>query len=1176
MLLLIADPLALLRSSQLHHTPLVRHSWSSRDVSGPTVVQRGFSPVPAASSSHQQQQPPVVLHQRTSSQGSAGLGVPLSPGGAGGQSPVFGAAGGSSSRPPLPHTSSLHAAAQGSVAQGSRGASAGFSTSLPSGYSALMAGPGLPPASPGTPSTGLRSPLFRSSSLSTAAAIGAGGSGASAGAQQQGASRLGTSPVLLQQLRQQQQHPRPPVQPLSPQSTQQGFHVKPQEHNSSGQAASGAAAAAGVVSDGGELQQEGPHDSLAAAQQNQVAGHDGQGLGPSAVGAGDVGITLIRPDTCIASQQHQLPSSTGAAGGADTAAAVAGDASSPGHLQVAASKSSSSSSPEPGADSSSSSSAVRAVSAPVMIPYKAKGVRARSVSDLVHLDAEAVVAATRQASTSGAQQQHQAGTDWPQQQQQQQQQEAGGLPTADVPAVVGGAGPSAPTAVNTRAAAGGVAAGLSAAAAAGGFKSSSSSGLLKVHQHHMAHQQQRQQQQLVQAPSSAPAAPRGMLGQLLSAGSGPTSPAFSPRSSAAHRGSSSRVVAAAMAAVAAATSTREAAYAAQYQASGAADDAGAQSDSSSSSGTSSAADGIISSTPTPKGAIIIRPSPLIHVPNLPAAASSAGAPAAISSSPAGSSSCSSQPNSLGSRVLGRRMLAAQGFAGAGFGPYQPGLGVQPGTPTAPHSYLGSSPQLPFAFTPSGASLGTSLMSLADTQRQLMPSGAAPAASGSSSGLKPHAAPLSRPGSAAAAAAAAAAISAAGAAAAAAAPGAAAAEHLPGSTAAAGVGAGVCAVGSSSGGTAGLAMGTPSPPLLYPQATASGGQVSFIRDISGLATIRRPSWSSRSSSFDIAAAGSSTLPHHLSMSPGMADLMDPNLMLAYSSSHGSSAPGNALLRAAAGSSSHGAGSAAGGSSATGSGAPATVYRWNLGQQAAGGVQHQQQQQQQLQQPSNAPQQQLQAHTLGPGSSTAAAGVAVADVGVLGDGAGGPEGVNTHVVLDPGAVAVDVDAAGGAMLAGAAADEAFGASTGHDESESDLLPFVLDAEPGLQHQQQLAAALGAAAAGVTGAVGGGGVVGRGGPAAAGYGEAGGDAAGQKDVAVGAFLQLVQEAAAAPVGKLDRRQAVWQEQQRGQGEGEVQGAGGIQQGVAAPVCVGDAVQQVQELAAQLQQLLFPESFA
>jgi hypothetical protein len=52
-----------------------------------------------------------------------------------------------------------------------------------------------------------------------------------------------------------------------------------------------------------------------------------------------------------------------------------------------------------------------------------------------------------------------------------------------------------------------------------GGKTGSSSGLLGVHNS--------QQRQLVQAPSSAPAAPRGMLGQLLSA-SGLTSPSFSP------------------------------------------------------------------------------------------------------------------------------------------------------------------------------------------------------------------------------------------------------------------------------------------------------------------------------------------------------------------------------------------------------------------------------------------------------------------------------------------------------------------------------------------------------------------------------------------------------------------------------------------------------------------------
>jgi hypothetical protein len=68
--------------------------------------------------------------------------------------------------------------------------------------------------------------------------------------------------------------------------------------------------------------------------------------------------------------------------------------------------------------------------------------------------------------------------------------------------------------------------------------------------------------------------------------------------------------------------------------------------------------------------------------------------------------------------------------------------------------------------------------------------------------------------------------------------------------------------SSSGAPTGGPLALPSPP------------VPGVRDISGLATIRRPSWSSRSSSFDVAA--STSMPHHMSVSP-MADLLDPALL-----------------------------------------------------------------------------------------------------------------------------------------------------------------------------------------------------------------------------------------------------------------------------------------------------------
>lgn len=96
------------------------------------------------------------------------------------------------------------------------------------------------------------------------------------------------------------------------------------------------------------------------------------------------------------------------------------------------------------------------------------------------------------------------------------------------------------------------------------------------------------------------------------------------------------------------------------------------------------------------------------------------------------------------------------------------------------------------------------------------------------------------------------------------------------------------------------------------------------------------------------------------------------------------------------------------------------------------------------------------------------------------------------------------------------------------------------------------------------------------------AAGTAGGQKDVAVGAFLRMVQDAAGAPVGRLDRRRALWMQQQQ-QAQAQAQGGVGeakVPAGVGAeglvPVCVGDAVTQVQDLALQLQQLLFPESCA
>lgn len=471
--------------------------------------------------------------------------------------------------------------------------------------------------------------------------------------------------------------------------------------------------------------------------------------------------------------------------------------------------------------------------------------------------------------------------------------------------------------------------------------------------------------------------------------------------------------------------------------------------------------------------------------------------------------------------------------------------------TAPHSYLGSSPQLPFAFTPSAASLGTSLMCLAaDTQRQLLPPGGG--AGSSSSSLKQLPAPLSRPGTAAAAAAAAASAAAASIAAA----GAASTDPAgapPAATAAAG-----------SAGAGAMGAGTPSPPLLYPPA--SGGQVSFIRDISGLATIRRPSWSSRSSSFDIATVGSATLPHHLSMSPGMADLMDPSLMLGYSSSHGSSAPGHTMLRNAAGS----------GSSAVGAAAPGVVYRWNLGQQPGSSIGPQMQQQQQLEgSGSGSGQQQQQQHDARGVDSTdtqhihaaTAAGADHNPAGAESAAAAVQDASRPEAGMDPSAGSAAAQqqhsqATGGSAVGGSAVEDTFGASMGHDESESDLLPFVLDAEPTATQQGQ------AGGPGASGAAGQGGRVGQAG--AGGPAVQGGTAA-QKDVAVGAFLRMVQDAAAAPVGRLDRRQVLWQQQRQQQEEG-----GEVTEGGDVPVCVGEAVDKVQLLAAQLQQLLFPESCA
>ncbi|KAF6256682.1 hypothetical protein COO60DRAFT_88876 [Scenedesmus sp. NREL 46B-D3] len=352
--------------------------------------------------------------------------------------------------------------------------------------------------------------------------------------------------------------------------------------------------------------------------------------------------------------------------------------------------------------------------------------------------------------------------------------------------------------------------------------------------------------------------------------------------------------------------------------------------------------------------------------------------------------------------------------------------------------LSSSPQLPFAFTPSAASLGMSLISLADQHRNFLGgtslgSGLGTTPGGGRGGAAPRhaaaggAAPRSPLAPPAAAAAGNAPCSGSGIGAAATAAAAAAGQAIPGSS----VGG-----ASSQGG-----IGTPSPP---PHPAHPQHPVSCVRDISGLATIRRPSWSSRSSSFDVAASAS--LPHHLSMSPMMGDLLDP-VLLGCSSSNGSHGGGMAqhLGPAAAAAAAAGRGIMAGG---RGRGAgvlmtPAVVLPGGFG-----------------------PSQQEE------GQAAAAAAAA----GTVQCGCESPARALAACAAGPAAAAVGGDAAatavgadGGAAPSGctsAGADvhdlQRLLSSALPDESESDILPFAIDSEACGSHAACFGSNAGAASA------------------------------------------------------------------------------------------------------------------
>jgi hypothetical protein len=210
--------------------------------------------------------------------------------------------------------------------------------------------------------------------------------------------------------------------------------------------------------------------------------------------------------------------------------------------------------------------------------------------------------------------------------------------------------------------------------------------------------------------------------------------------------------------------------------------------------------------------------------------------------------------------------------------------------------------------------------------------------------------------------------------------------------------------------------------------------------------------------------------------------------------------------------------------------------------------------------------------GPPESAEAAAASAAD--------GGSNGATAGDGFGPASAAVD---------AHDVQQQQQGLSIMPDESESDILPFAIDSEATASHAvcySQPVGAAGTSTAGVTAAGGGYSRVvpaagynqqqqqqlGQQGERCAGFGvsgvarRAGGlpaaAAAAERDVAVGAFVKLVQEAAAVPL------QRTKQQQQCGAGGCVAEAA--LQQ----PLLVGDALQQVQLLAAQLQALVFSGS--
>jgi hypothetical protein len=232
---------------------------------------------------------------------------------------------------------------------------------------------------------------------------------------------------------------------------------------------------------------------------------------------------------------------------------------------------------------------------------------------------------------------------------------------------------------------------------------------------------------------------------------------------------------------------------------------------------------------------------------------------------------------------------------------------------------------------------------------------------------------------------------------------------------------------------------------------------------------------------------------------------------------------------------------------------------------------------------------------------AAAAAAAAAGVS-DGQSGGHG--TSETAEAAASAVDgataaATAGEGSYLASAAAaagddvqqqqlqQQQHGLSMLPDESESDILPFAIDSEATASHAVCYGPHAGAVftVGGFTAAAGR--SYSRVVPAAgynqqqqqqqlgqqqqrsAGYGvsDVAGRAAGlpaaaaERDVAVGAFVKLIQEAAAVPFQRTKQQQ-----QQQCGAEGGVAEAAQPQ-----PLLVGDALQQVQQLAAQLHALVF-----